>query len=155
MNRMRVSLIGLVAIILLVGSGIVQDAEAEVRFDVTMRTPIVRVRVGNTHPLHYRTVRIRRLPIRGRGFYRISKQDRRIARRLAMYTGVPVRELLRLRRYGYQWFEIGRWLRLPRQAVRAATHKGTWKRFLREERMLVGQGHAAYEGRVVVYYLDD
>lgn len=155
MNRMRVSLIGLMVVILLIGSGIVQDAEAEVRFDVTMSTPNVRIRIGNTPPIHYRTVRVRRLPINGRRFYRISKRDRRIARRLAMYTGVPKRELLRLRRYGYQWFEIGRWLHLPRPVVRAAMHKGTWKRFLREERLLARRGYAPYDGRDVVYYIDD
>ena len=155
MNRMRVSLIGLMAIILLVGSGIVQDAEAGIRFDVTMRTPNVRVRVGNTHPIHYRTVRVRRLPVRGRRLFRISKQDRRVARRLARYTGVSERELLRLRRYGYRWFEIGRWLHLPRPVIRAAMHKGTWKRFLREERLMAGRDYDPYDGRVAVYYIED
>ncbi len=155
MNRMRVSLVSLMILILLIGSGIVQNAEAGIRFDVTMRTPNVRVRIGNTHPGRYRSVRVRRLPIHGRRYYRISKKDRSIAHRLAVYTGVPERELLRLRRYGYQWFEIGRWLHLPRPAVRAAMHKGTWKRFLREERLLARRGYAPYDGRVVVYYIDD
>ncbi len=154
MNRMRVSLLSLMVVIILVGSGIVQDAEAEVLFDVTMRTPNVRIRVGNT-PTYCRTVRIRRLPIHGRRLYRMTKNDRSIARRLAVYTGVPERELLRLRRHGYQWFEIGRWLHLPRQVVRAAMHKGTWKRFLREERLLARRGYAPYDGRVVVYFIDD
>lgn len=155
MKRMRVSFLSLLVVALVVGSGIVQDAEAEVRFDVTMRTPNVRVRVGNTHPVPYRTVRVRRLPIHGRRLFRISKQDQRIASRLAMYTGVPERELLRLRRYGYQWLEIGRWLHLPRPVIRAAMNKGTWKRFIREERLLAGRGYAPYDGRVVVYYIDD
>jgi hypothetical protein len=155
MKRMRVSFLSLLVVALIVGSGIVKDAEAEVRFDVTMRTPNVRVRIGNTHPGYFRTVRVRRLPIHGRRFYRISKKDRRVAHRLAMYTGVSERELLRLRRYGYQWFEIGRWLHLSRPVVRAAMHRGTWKRFLREERMLARHGYAPYEGRVVVYYVDD
>lgn len=155
MNRMRVSLVSLMIVIFLIGSGIVQNAEAEVRFDVTMRIPNVRVRIGNTHPGNHRTVRVRRLPIHGRRLYRMSKKDRSIARRLAIYTGVSERELLRLRRYGYQWFEIGRWLHLPRPVVRAAMHKGTWKRFLREERLLARRGYAPYDGRVVVYYIDD
>jgi hypothetical protein len=156
MNRMRVSLLSLMVVIILVGSGIVQDAEAEVRFSVTMRTPNVRVRVGNTPPINCRAVRVRRLPIRGRHFYRLSKRDRRVATRLAHYTGVPKHEILRLRSYGYQWFEIGRWLHLPRRIVRAAMHKGTWKRFLREERLMAEGGYYdRYDGRAVVYYIDD
>jgi hypothetical protein len=115
----------------------------------------VRVRVGNAPPVHYRTVRVRRLPVFGRRIFRIAKQDQRIAHRLAMYTGVPEHELLRLRRFGYQWFEIGRWLHLPQQLVRAAMHKGTWKRFLREEQLFAGRGHAPYGGQIVVYYIDD
>lgn len=155
MRKMRVSLLSLIVVALILGSGIVQDAKAEVRFDVTMRTPNVRFRIGNTPPGHHRNIRVRRLPIHGRRFYRVSKKDQRIAYRLARYTGVPRRELLRLRRYGYQWFEIGRWLHLPRPVVRAAMHKGTWKRFLREERMLARRGYDPYEERDVVYYIDD
>jgi hypothetical protein len=34
-------------------------------------------------------------------------------------------------------------------------HKGTWKRFLREERLLARRGYAPYDGRDVVYYIDD
>ena len=154
MKRMRVSFLSLMVVALIVGSGIVQDAEAEVRFNVTMRTPNVRVRIGNTPSVHYRTVRIGRLPIHGRRLYRISKQDPRIARRLAQYTGVPARELLQLRRYGYHWPEIGHWLRLPRPAIHAAMRRGTWKRFLREERLFARRGVTSYRSRVVVYYDD-
>ena len=155
MNRMQVSVAGLMVAILLIGSGIVQKAEAEVRFSATLSTPNVRVRVGNTPAVHYRTVRIKRLPIHGRFVYRLSKQDRDIAHRLALFTGVPAREMLQLRSYGYQWFEIGNWLRLPRSLVRAALHRGTWKRFLKEQQMLARGGRPYYDGRMVVYYIDD
>jgi hypothetical protein len=64
----------------------------------------------------------------------VSKRDKKIARRLGRYTGVPKRELLRLKRMGYSWREIGNWLGISKQAVRAAKSKGRWARFLERQR---------------------
>ena len=148
MKRLRTSLLAVAALALLVTMALVRDAEAEVRFSAALRTPTVSVRIGNAHRGPYGHVRIGRLPVRPRRHYRIVKHDRRVARRLARYTGVHFRELIRLRAYGYTWFEIGRWLRLPRRVVRAAFNKHSWKRFTR------GGGRLARRpgyGEIIVY----
>jgi hypothetical protein len=148
---MRMSLVGLVALALLVGPGIVQGAEGGIRFNVALHTPSVRVRIGNTPTGYY--YRGRHLPIRRHYIYRIRKQDRAIAQRLARYTGVPMRRLIQLRRYGYSWMEIGHWLYLPRRVVRAAMNHRSWKHFLREERFAhrggkrPGRRICRYDGR--------
>lgn len=134
------SLIALVLLVLAL-PGIVQDAEAVIRVGVSLHAPNVRVRVGNTSYGRYRRSRVVRIPVRRHTYYRIAKHDRMIARRLAWYTGVPAKRLIRLRRFGYRWFEIGRWLDLPRPVVRAAMHQRSWNRFLRTGR------HAGYGPR--------
>jgi hypothetical protein len=97
----------------------------------------------------------RQLPIRVRGHFKIQKQDRMIARRLARYTGMPARELIGMKRLGYNWFEIGRWLYLPRPVVRAAMHERSWRRFLRMERRLAMSGRRTLEWRHVTYHDGD
>jgi hypothetical protein len=152
MKRMLQSLMVIAALALLVVTGLVRDAGAEVRVSATLRTPNVSVRIGNVPPGPHGRIRVRHLPARPRRQYRIVKRDRRIARRLARYTGVPVRELIRLRAYGYNWYEIGHWLRLPRRVVRAAFDKHSWKRFIHGGRRLAGHGKCGYgHGEVVVY----
>jgi hypothetical protein len=140
MKRMRMNLLSLVALALLVAPVIVQAAEAGIRFDATVNTTHVRVRLGSTPSIHYRIYRRGHLPIRRLRPYRIVMPDRRIAQRFARYTGVPARELIQLRRRGYTWFEIGRWLGLPRRVVVAAMHRRSWNRFLLEERRLARCG---------------
>lgn len=145
MKKMRMSVLSLIALALLVGPGIVQAAEAGIRFNATLHTPNVRVRVGNTPLGHYRVYKRGYLPIRRLQPYRIGKRDLKIAHRLARYTGVPARELIQLKRQGYSWIEIGRWLSLPRRVVRAAMHQRSWNLFLREEQRLVRCGTYRYE----------
>ena len=137
MRQKRMILLGLIVLALLVGPGFMRPAEAQVRVSATVRTPNVRVSIGNTHPGYHLIGRRGHLPMRGRRLFTLSKQDRVIARRLARYTGVPAREIIQARRYGYNWFEIGRWLRLPRFAVRAAMNQRSWNRFIRGERRIV------------------
>lgn len=139
MKRMRMTLLSLMALALLVAPVIVQAAEAGIRFNVAVSTPHVRVRVGNA-PSGYRIYKRGYLPVRRLIVYKIGTRDRKIALRLAQYTGMPARELVHLRHRGYTWFEIGRWLGLPRPVIRAAMHPRTWKTFLIEERRLARCG---------------
>jgi hypothetical protein len=152
MRKTRMSLLGLIVPTLLVGSGIAQDAKAEIRFDATLRTPNVRVRIGNLPPSHYRSYKGGYLPVRRQMHYRITKHDRAVARRLARYTGVPAGELIQLKRYGYSWLEIGRWLYLPRPVVRAAMNQRSWKRFLVMERRHARYGPYRSKVHRIIYF---
>ena len=109
------------------------DVAAGVRVGAVVRTPNISLRIGNV-PAGRRIAarRLRPMPVRRR-IYRIVKHDIRIARRLAWYSGVHARELLRHRRQGYTWFEIGRWYYMPRRIVRAAMSPGRWNRLLHAE----------------------
>jgi hypothetical protein len=141
MKTTRMNIAALTALTLLLGFGLVDEAEAKIRVKATLRTPNVGVvfdngrsdcRIGRPLPLpdrHYRNVRI-------------SKRDKRIAKRLAYYTGVSKRELIQAKRMGYSWNEIGRWLDVPRRVVKAAKSARRWERFLRyERRMAKNRGH--------------
>jgi hypothetical protein len=150
MKTMRLSLLSLCALVLLVG--FVANADAVIRVEATVRTPNVRVRVGNMPVSHDGRQTKRHLPVREQRYYKISQQDRMIASRLAYYTGVPTRELIQLKRQGYSWFEIGRWLYVPRPVVRAAMQQRSWKRFLDQERRFVKHGKHPRE-RFQVGYL--
>lgn len=152
MKRMLKSLMVIAALALLATQVLVGDAAAEIRFDATLRTPNVRVRIGNVPARPYGRIKVGHLPARPRRHHTIVKIDRRIARRLAWYTGVPIRELIRLRAYGYNWFEIGRYLRLPRRVVRAAFNKRSWKRFTHGGRRMAGRGEGRYGHDEVVIY---
>ncbi len=150
MRTMRLSLLSLLALVLLAGSGIGSDADAGVRIDATYRSPNVRVRVSNK-PSYYPVRTKRHRPIYVDAHHRISRQDRMMARRLGRYTSVPARELIQLRRLGYRWFEIGHWLYLPRPVVRAARHERSWRRFLHRERKLARFGSRTHEWRHGAY----
>jgi len=152
MKRMRMSLLALAALALLAGPALVRDAEAEVRFNATLHTPNMSVRIGNMPSGRYVSYRAGHLPIRRNRHYKIIKRDRQIARRLARYTGVPSAELIRLRAYGYNWLEIGRWLRLPNRVVRAAFNQRSWNRFTHGGRWLAGHGNDRHEHRRVIVY---
>jgi len=155
MRKMRMSLLGLVALALAAGILTVQEAHAKVRVSATLRAPNVRVHFGNTSSCRFHNCTIRHMPIRHNQYVKIGKRERTIAVRLARFTGVPSRELLRLRRQGFQWFEIGRWLDLPRPVVRAAMNQRTWKRFLREQQWIARHGNDRRRVRGVAYSNDD
>ena len=119
----------LAALAFAAGTMIAAEAAAEVRFNAVVHTPAISVRIG-TNPAGYPIMRqVRPLPAR-RFARRLARTDMQIAGRLSWYTRVPAGELLRYRRYGYGWYEIGSWLYIPRGVVRAAMHQGSWNRFL-------------------------
>jgi hypothetical protein len=136
---------GLAVLVLILGIGGIADAQAGIRIKATWHTPDVRVQIKGPSSGHHHPYRWGRLPARHHSYFRVSERDRKIARRLAWYTDVPARELIRLRRHGYRWAEIGRWLELPRPVVRAAMHRQSWQRFLRQQRHLTGCG----DGRIL------
>ncbi len=125
--------------LLLVGAN---EAAAKVRVKATVRTPYGSVRIDNSHGPRIVTPR-RQVEVR------ITRQDKKIAKRLARYTGVSKREILRLKRQGYRWGEIARWLDVSRQVVHAAKHQQSWQRFLKAERrhQRCGTGYHGYKGR--------
>jgi len=111
-------------------------AGAEIRVAASVNAPGVSVHVGTVPSGYYTIERYRRMPEHRYMYYEITRQDRMIARRVSWYTGVPLGELLRLRRDGYGWFEIGNWLHMPRPVVRAAMGQRSWDRFLLDQRRL-------------------
>ena len=131
MRTKRTDLLILAAMTIAVMTLAAADVAAAVRVSATVRTPVVTVHVGNV-PVGHRVIRqVRPLPARGR-FSRILTLDVQVAHRLAWYTGVQSGELLRYRRFGYSWYEIGRWLYVPGRVVRAAMTDRTWNLFLRQ-----------------------
>jgi len=130
MKRIQASLMSLVALALL-GSVAADTASAGVRVKATLRTPTLVVRTGNVHVDHDPYCRIEPATIRVHQRGRVTAYDRVIARRLASYTGVPTRRVLKLRRQGYTWFGVGRFLHLRPRVVRAAFQQRSWNRFMR------------------------
>jgi hypothetical protein len=148
-------LLSLIALVLIVGPGRATDADAGIRVDATLRTPNTRVHISNTSSQHFQSYFAKNHRIRTYRHYRIGEQDRKMARRLAWYTGVPARELIYLKRRGYRWFEIGRWLHVPRPVVRAAMSDRSWRRFVRAERRHAKFGDERHRWRRVEYSVDD
>lgn len=130
MNSKQRILTGLMALALLITMVPLQQAEAGIQVRATVTTPHIRVRVSTDPAPVYRYTHLRNLPPRHCAMVVIDKQDRRIARRLARYTGYEKQELLRLRRQGYSWQEIGGWLNLRPQVVRAAHGARSWEQYL-------------------------
>ena len=150
MKRSSKSMMAIAALALLATLMIVRDAEAGIHVNAVLHTPGLSIRIGNAQAGPYGGIRVGHLPVRANMRYRIVKRDRLIAGRLAWYTGVPARELIRLRAYGYNWYEIGAWLRLPKSVVRAAYSKKQWNRFTCNGRNIAGRGRGRHE-KIVVY----
>jgi hypothetical protein len=133
MNSKKTNIAALAALTIILGVGLADRAEAKIRVRGTVRTPhgVIHVDNGPAPRVIYRE---RALPVRHYQKTKVSKRDRRIAKRLARYTGVPKRELIHLKRMGYRWNEIGNWLGISRRAVKAAKQSRSWDRFLRHER---------------------
>ena len=132
-------LLGLTALALFLFAA-VDKADAAVRVSATVRTPYVDVRIGTGGPNPHVAVVRQPMPIRRHVEFRITERDERIARRLARYTGAERQELLRLRRQGYSWVEIGRWLDVPAAAVYAAGDQQAWRRYLKSGHQVVKCG---------------
>ncbi len=133
MKTRNMYLTGLMALALMLTMIPASHAKAAVVIRASIGTPHAGVMLGyNTVPAvrNTRYVHLRPLPVRRYAVLHITKHDRRMARRLADYTGVSRRELLRLRRQGYSWREIGSWLNVRPVVVRAARSARTWDDFL-------------------------
>jgi hypothetical protein len=134
-------------------TGLIADARAGVRVDVAVNTPNVRIHAGNDPSCHYCIDQDRRIQNRRYNRYEafeLTRRDRMIARHMTWYTGVRLGEVIRLRRHGYNWFEIGQYLHMPRPIVRAAMNQKSWDRFLHQQRR-----HAKRHGKSrdrVTYY---
>ncbi len=99
---------------ILIGAGLAAaPAQADVRFGVRVNTPVVKARFhsGAGSRIHVR------IPAHNRGV-KITKFDRKVARKLARRTDYSKGELLHLKRIGYSWRQVGRILHLPRRMVR-------------------------------------
>jgi hypothetical protein len=129
MKTLKMTIISLPVLALLLTLGAVDEAQARIRVKGTLRTPHGVVVVDNGAYHHTRGYRPA-LPVRHVERIRVSERDKKMAARLGRYTGVPKRELIQLRKQGYSWKEIGRWLGVPRQVVRAAKVNATWRHFL-------------------------
>lgn len=146
MKTLKMTFISLPVLALLLTVVAVDEAQARIRVKGTVRTPHGYIHVDNG-PYHHKRGYRRALPVRYYQEYRVTKRDRKIARRLGRYTGVPKRELIQLRKQGYSWREIGRWLGVPRRVVRAAKSHASWRHFMDRQRY----GHYCEVGR----YYDD
>ena len=129
MKPLKMTLISLPVLALLLTVVTVDEAQARIRVKGTLRTPIGVVQVDNGAYHHTRGYR-QALPVRYYERIRVSEKDRKIARRLGRFTGVPKRELIQMRKQGYSWKEIGNWLGVPRKVVRAAKKQSSWRRFI-------------------------
>jgi hypothetical protein len=152
MKKMCVISAALAALALSAAPVLVQDALAEVAFSATVRTPNVSISIGNIPTVYGGSYRVGYLPARSYMRYRIAERDRLIAGRLSWYTGVPAGELIRLRAYGYNWFEIGTWLRLPKAVVKASFNERKWDRFAYAGRHPGGHGPAHGKPHKVIVY---
>lgn len=130
MNTKQSHFIGLMALALLIAMAPVGKAAAALKVRATVTTPHIAVRVDTDSGPAVRYNHLRPLPARHGAVVRLDRQDRRMARRLAQYTGLSRRELLQMRQHGYSWQEIGSWLNLRPQVVRAAASSDSWERFL-------------------------
>jgi hypothetical protein len=153
MKRERMRLLTLAAATIAFVVLFAMRAGAEIRVAASVSVPGVMVSVGTVPSCHYTIEQYRPMPERRYMYYEVTRQDRMIARRVNWYTGVPLGELLRLRRDGYDWFEIGIWLHMARPVVRAAMDQRSWDRFVldmqRHKQIFGKQKHVVtyYDGR--------
>ena len=133
MKTLKMTFISLPALALLLFVGAADEAQARIRVKGTLRTPHGSIQVDNGAYHHTRGYR-RALPVRYQEQHRVTKRDRKIAGRLGRYTGASKRELIQLRKQGYSWREIGRWLGVPRRVVRAAKSQASWRHLMDRQR---------------------
>jgi hypothetical protein len=133
MKTLKMTFISLPVLALLLTVGAADEAQARIRVKGTLRTPHGIIQVDNGAYHHTRGYR-QALPARHYDRVRITKRDRKMAGRLGRYTGVPKREMIQLRKQGYSWREIGRWLGVPRKAVHAAKSQASWRHFRDRQR---------------------
>jgi len=114
----RIPVMAMVILSLILTAGSFKSAHAALRVKTRVRVETDQVQRPHRHHVHLE----------------IKKSDRRIARRLARYTGHSFRVLIDLKRHGYHWVEIGRRAGVPPRVVRAARHARSWSAFLEQAR---------------------
>ncbi len=130
MKKIRKQLVGLTILTIMAGLSLTGDAGAGIRRRVPIKSSGKVIRTLRVSPAYQSGLTVVRYPVYRRRIP-VSARSRAIAIRLARYTGVSLREIYRLRRCGYSWYRIGRYLRLPRSVVRTAMHRRSWRRLLR------------------------
>lgn len=123
------------AALVAVDGGQMSPARADVRVQARLQLPNLTVHYDNA-PRHRRVVHRTYRPF----VYRVTAEDRAIARHLARRTGHRTIILLDLRARGLSWHQIGRRLDIPRGLVRVATQRGPGIR------VWSGDGHCADQG---------
>ena len=133
MKTLKMTLISLPVLALLLTVGAVDEARARIRVKGTLRTPHGIIQVDNG--AYHHTRGSRQAPAaRYNERVQITQRDRKMAKRLGWYTGAPKGELIQLRKQGYSWREIGRWLGVPRKVVRAAKSQASWRHLMDRQR---------------------
>lgn len=146
MKTTKTNIVALAALTIILGIGLADKAEAKIRVRGTLQTPHAVIHIDNG-PAPRIIYRERALPVRHYQKAKVNKRDQRMAKRLSWYTGVPKRELIHLKRMGYNWNEIGRWLGVSKRVVKAAKQSRSWERFLRHEsRNTRRGGYGDYQG---------
>ncbi len=125
MKTLRMTILSLSALIVFLSSSQALAGSTDLRIRTRVRMPMIKVDVGPS----IRCGNDSRMYVR-RALH-VTRQDRRIARRLSGYTGIPSYEFLELRDRGFKWSKIARRLDLSRRVVRAAHSAKSWRRFLR------------------------
>jgi hypothetical protein len=133
MEKKRMRQMTIAAVTFAAVAVIAMQASAEIRIVASVNTPGASVHACNVPSCYYGTGYYRRVPAIRHVHYEITKRDRKISRRLAYFSGVPAHKLVRLRRRGFRWFEIGRMIHVPCRVVRAAFNERSWNRFLHQE----------------------
>ena len=126
MKEMRMNLLGAAALTLLLITLVAHYAKAETPGDRIWRISGDTAYLAGTSDRGVRT-RVHTV----RAVRRLTVQDHQVAARLATYTSVRERRLLRMRRLGHSWTEIARRLDLSPRVVNAAQDALSWHRFLR------------------------
>jgi hypothetical protein len=126
MKRTQKQMLVMTALILGIMMASVHQAKAGLVVRARIGDPVVTVKVGH----HEHRVVTRHLVPTVRFHHKITKKDRRVARRLAAVTCYRKGDLLDWRRAGYSWKRIARELDIPRRMVQAARSKASWERYL-------------------------
>jgi hypothetical protein len=129
MTTQKKNILTLSALALLLTLAPLSQATAKVVVRASVGTPHYAVKV-NTSPVKYKYRQGKHRVVVKQKHVRLTKQDRKMAKRLARVSYYSKREILELRRDGYSWKRIGRLLNLDPRAVRAARHAVSWNRYL-------------------------
>ncbi|MBN2070117.1 MAG: hypothetical protein JW814_01570 [Candidatus Krumholzibacteriota bacterium] len=141
MRRLLTGLAGMIVAFFIVIPLLAEDTAAQVRFNAVLKTPDIQIRAGNDSYRHRGNVRIYHGQIRPGRSAPAVYEDRKIAFRLAAWSGIRERKLIRMRRHGYRWAQIGRFYNIPPGVVRAAMDQRQWNRFLEKEMRITGNSH--------------